>query len=126
MVRRVSRFALAFFIATSLASPGSTLALPVARISYGPASPVYVGQAVTFDGSASVCDVPPCRYIWAWYYPSGATGGQMGEGKIVTYAFPPSASGKTVAVVVKVISNTKTHGFGSTTVRLVVVPVATE
>jgi hypothetical protein len=124
MVRRVSRFALAFLIAVALGSPGSAFALPVAQITYGPASPVVVGQVVTFDGSASVCDFPPCRYIWAWYYPSGVTGGQMGEGKIINYAFPASAGGRTVAVVEKVVANTKTHGFGSTTVRLVVMPAS--
>ena len=123
MVRRISRLAVAFFVAIVLGSPGNAFALPVARISYSPASPVVVGQVVTFDGSASTCDFPPCRYIWAWYYPSGVTGGQMGEGKIVNYAFPASAGGKTVAVVEKVVANTRTHGFGSTTVRIVVDPV---
>jgi hypothetical protein len=123
MFSRFFRLAVAAFIAVSLSSPGSAFALPVAKVSYGPASPVVVGQVVTFDGSASTCDFPPCRYIWAWYYPSGVTGGQMGEGKIVNYAFPASAGGRTVAVVEKVVANNSTHGFGSTTVRLVVMPV---
>ncbi len=123
MVRRVSRFAAAFFIAVALGSPGNAFALPVARITYAPVSPVTVGQVVTFDGRASTCDFPPCRYIWAWYYPSGVTGGQMGEGTVVHYAFPASAANKMVAVVVKVVANTKTHGFGSTTVRLDVTPL---
>jgi hypothetical protein len=120
MIRRYCRLALAFFTAISLSSPHTALALPVAKITYGPASPVTVGQAVAFDGSASVCDFPPCRYIWTWYYASGVTGGQIGEGQLIDYAFPASASGKTVAVVEKVVANTKTHGFGTATVRITV------
>jgi hypothetical protein len=118
MIRRYSRLALAFFAAVALSSPGSAFALPIAKITYGPASPVTVGQIVTFDGSTSICDFAPCRYIWTWYYPSGVTGGQMGEGQIISYAFPSEAAGRLVAVVEKVVANTKTHGFGTTTVRL--------
>lgn len=118
MIRRYARLAVAFFVAMSLSFPDTAFALPVAKISYGPASPVTVGQVVTFDGSLSVCDFPPCRYIWTWYYASGVTGGQMGEGQVVDYAFPASAGGKTIAVVEKVVANTKTHGFGTATVRI--------
>jgi hypothetical protein len=120
MIRRFVRLAVAFFAAVAVISPGTALALPIAKVTYGPASPVAVGQVVTFDGSTSICDAPPCRYIWTWYYPSGVTGGQMGEGQVISYAFPDSAAGRTVAVVEKVVANTKTHGFGTTTVRLAV------
>jgi hypothetical protein len=120
MIRRYVKLAVAFSAAVALISPGSVVALPIARITYGPASPVTVGQVVTFDGSTSICDFPPCRYMWSWYFPSGVTGGQMGEGQIISYAFPADAAGRTVAVVEKVVANTKTHGFGTTTVRLVV------
>jgi hypothetical protein len=120
MIRKSSKLAVTLFVALALGSPGSVVALPVAKITFGPASPVTVGQVVTFDGSTSTCDFAPCRYIWTWYYASGVTGGQMGEGQVVSYAFPASAAGKTVAVVEKVVANTKTHGSGSTTVRLAV------
>jgi hypothetical protein len=120
MIRKSARLAVTVLVASALCSPGTALALPVARITYAPASPVTVGQVVTFDGSSSTCDFAPCRYIWTWYYASGVTGGQMGEGQVIDFAFPASAAGKTVAVVEKVVANTKTHGFGSTTVRLAV------
>jgi hypothetical protein len=122
MIRRVLKLASTLFLVGVFSAPGSALALPVANVSNAPLLPVEVGQIVTFDGSASICDFPPCRYIWSWFYPSGITGGQMGEGQIIDYAFPSSAAGRTVAVVIKVVDNTKTHGFSTTTVRVVVMP----
>jgi hypothetical protein len=128
MIRRVTKLATALIVAAAISAPGSAFALPTAQITDPPLVPVQVGDVITFDASASICDFPPCRYIWTWYYPSGITGGQMGQGEIIDFAFPAEAAGRLVAVVVKVVDNTFTHGFGTSTVRVSVLaadPVVT-
>jgi hypothetical protein len=123
MIRRATKLATALIVAGVFSASGSAIALPTAQVTDPPLAPVDVGQVITFDASASVCDFPPCRYIWSWFYPSGITGGQMGEGPTIDFAFPSSAAGRTVAVVIKVVDNTLTHGFDSTTVRVAVNPL---
>lgn len=123
MFCRVLKLAVALVLAVAVSAPDTALALPVANITYTPRAPFTVGQEVRFDGTKSTCDFPPCRYIWSWRYPSGIVGGQMGEGRVVRYKFPRSAAGRTVTVVLKVVANTRTHGFGATSVRVGIRPL---
>jgi hypothetical protein len=123
MIRRVLKLSAVLMLIVALGVPGNAVALPVANITYTPRAPFKVGQEVRFDGTKSTCDFPPCRYIWSWRYASGIVGGQMGEGRVVRYRFPAAAAGRTVAVVLKVVANTKTHGFGATSVRVGIRPL---
>jgi hypothetical protein len=43
--------------------PAIAVAAPTARYTYSPPDP-YTGVAVTFDGTGSTCDRPPCSYRW--------------------------------------------------------------
>lgn len=65
----------------------------------------HVGEAIVFDGSASVCDNPTgCAYTWQWFWRSadGTTshlGGQMGQSPTITYAFDAFAASKPYVIV---------------------------
>jgi hypothetical protein len=89
---------------------------------FSPASPLAVNQVATFDGSASVCDNLPCRYIWQWYYFSSSAGvwkvgGQLGEGTVITYSW---SAPRSVRVQLKVVNSNSTNNFKTSSQYLTV------
>lgn len=89
-------------IANAVTAPAPVVA---AIISQSTATP-KVGQIVTFDGTASVCNsTVGCSYTWQWYWrsPDNTTtylGGQMGRTKSVKYQFNALAAAKRYVIVV--------------------------
>jgi hypothetical protein len=61
---------------------------PDAAFNYSPAAPA-IGQAVTFDASATTCVDAPCTYAWVDDGPDGPAGRQwpLGDGKTMTFTF---------------------------------------
>jgi hypothetical protein len=53
-------------VALTLALASTSAAKPIARFNFTPLQP-RVGTLVRFNGSASVCDIPPCSYAWRAY-----------------------------------------------------------
>ena len=53
-------------VALTLALASTSAATPIARFNFTPLHP-QVGTLVRFNGSASVCDIPPCSYAWRAY-----------------------------------------------------------
>jgi hypothetical protein len=65
----------------------SAFAAPIADFSFTPKAPA-VDQSVTFTFTGT-CDLPPCRIQWRWFTADGnRLGTTMGEGPVLTYAFP--------------------------------------
>lgn len=71
-----------------------------------------VGSTHTYDASASVCGLDPCRYQWRWYRTTGTDrlGTTMGEGPVLNYAF--TGTGKKL-VVLKVTQPNGTNNFST-------------
>jgi hypothetical protein len=61
----VARTVLATVVLT-LALAATATAKPIARFTFTPLHP-RVGTLVRFDGRASLCDIPPCGYVWRAY-----------------------------------------------------------
>jgi hypothetical protein len=57
-------------VALTLALASTATATPTARFTFTPLHP-RVGTLVHFDGRASVCDIPPCGYVWRAYQVRG-------------------------------------------------------
>lgn len=112
--------ALAGAAAAVIMLPTSAQALPVVTIA-GDAQQT-VGTAHTYDGSGSICDIPPCRYQWRYYRTTGTDrlGTTMGEGEKLTYTFTNTG---TFRVVLKVILPTSTHGYSTNTFTVTIAPV---
>jgi hypothetical protein len=70
-------------------SAASAIAAPTVRWSMSPVAPVYTGEAVTFDGSATTCDVAPCTYSWRDDGPDGPASPNytLGSGAQMSFTF---------------------------------------
>ncbi len=89
---------------------------PTAAYSYSPSAPA-VGQAVSFDASASVCDDAPCTYAWVddGTDGPGGTDWSLGSGKTMSFTFNDSGT-KSVRVTV-----TDADGDSATTMKAITV-----
>jgi hypothetical protein len=69
-----------------------------------------IGEVVTLDASATVCDVPPCRYRWWWSRRTSSgsiiLGAQIGEGVVVTYAWNTPG----IKYITLAVSNSQVRG----------------
>ncbi len=115
--------ALASSVVLGLAFAAPAVALPVARFKVDRPTP-RVNRVVTFDATASLCDVPPCSYSWRWYRPTTPTdfdrlGTTMGVGPIIQFAWTTTGPKN---VVLTVTAANSTHGRGSATKQIVVRP----
>jgi len=96
-------------LALSVTSAGGASAEPTASYTFSPTAPT-VHEPVTFT-STGECDVPPCRTQWRYFQPGGSSlGTSMGEGEVLTYAFPEAGA---YQVVMKITNATSTHGSAS-------------
>jgi hypothetical protein len=102
--------------ALTILIPASASATPTAEFSFSPAAPT-VGQPVTFKFSGT-CDLDPCTIDWRWFQTGGSSlGTSMGEGELLTYAFPAVG---TYSVVAKITNAGSTHGSATATHAVVV------
>jgi hypothetical protein len=102
--------------ALTILIPSSASATPTAEFSFSPAAPT-VGQPVTFKFSGT-CDLDPCTVDWRWFQTGGSSlGTSMGEGELLTYAFPAVG---TYSVVAKITNSGRTHGSATATHAVVV------
>ncbi|HVH95129.1 MAG TPA: hypothetical protein VM688_09440 [Nocardioidaceae bacterium] len=100
---------------TFLAS-GAASAAPTAEFSFTPAAPT-VHQPVTFRFSGT-CDLDPCTVKWRWFQTGGSSlGTSMGQGEVLTYAFPTAG---TYSVVARITNAGSTHGSATATHAVVV------
>jgi hypothetical protein len=127
-MKTVQRFFVVFAITTAalfIVAP-NVQAAPIASFTASTSTP-RVGQLVTFNGSASTCGATSCRYQWSWTYKTSGgqtlNGGQIGEGKIVSYRFDAFAASKSsVTVKLKVTASGATNNYGLATRVLRVLP----
>lgn len=102
--------------ALTLLTPGPAAATPTAEFSFTPPAPT-VRQPVTFK-FLGTCDLDPCTVDWRWFQTGGSSlGTSMGEGELLTYAFPAVG---TYSVVAKITNAGSTHGSATATHAVVV------
>jgi hypothetical protein len=78
--------------------------VPTASFTDSPASPV-TGQAVHFDGGASVCPNAPCTYAWADQPPGGGNW-SLGAGQAIDYTFSGTGTKYVTLTVTDAANNT--------------------
>ena len=84
--------------ALTILSSGVASAAPTAEFTFSPPAPT-VHQPVTFTFSGT-CDLDPCTVNWRWFQPGGsALGTSMGQGEVLTYAFPAVGTYSVVAKI---------------------------
>ena len=107
---------LAALTGLSVLSAGVASAAPTSEFTFSPQTP-SVGQPVTFRFTGT-CDIPPCSVDWTWFKPGGSSlGTNMGEGEVITYAFPAVG---TYSVVADITNAGSTHGSARATHAVVV------
>jgi peptidoglycan hydrolase-like protein with peptidoglycan-binding domain len=113
-----SGVALVFSVAMVVGFADRASAAPTSEFTYDVMVPA-VAEPVTFT-FAGTCDVAPCRIQWTLFTTGGShLGTAMGEGLVLTYAFPAAG---TYSIVASITNATSTHGSASMTHTLTVVP----
>src|SRR4051794_7710811 len=91
-----SVLALLVAVLTVIGSPGLASATPTSEFTFSP-QVANVDQPVTFTFRGT-CDIAPCTIEWRWFRTGGSSlGTSMGNGPVITYAFPAIGTYSVVA-----------------------------
>jgi len=117
--------ALALGVSAGIAA-SPVAAAPVASFTASTPTP-HVGDQVTFDASASVCDTAVCSYQFtlSWTGTNHATHTITTlYGPVASYTFAPvdATYPYGVTMLVKVTNSTRTHAYGTAQQSFVVAP----